>query len=652
MSWVRYADDYGPRVALSFPYNNEAKDALKGELGFPAVKWDGEKKAWSIRDKPDELSRALEILEQFGYYFDGLETQSHATFSEVIVTSRPPDKLSMKWPYKPNYADINAAVKSCGTARFDKKTKEWVIPIAAGAVVAKAVKPHYPALSDALLAMPEVVEAHQHTAERVLLSSAVDGEPIWVHGLKNEESVRPYQWVAPNMFVTGGQNRLLLGDEMGLGKSLQALLCVLAGQYKKTLIVCPAVVKKNWSNEVEKWTNLTPSIIQGRSGDYETEDVTIINYDLLQYRIESLCNDGYECIIFDECHNMKSQKAKRSKAAMELVRWPTVEGIICMSGTPILNRPEEIFTTLTMLKPSTFPDYFLFGKKYCAAIHNGYGWDFGGASNIEESEDGTTVPLNHLLKDIMLRRTMDDPRLNEQMPDLVETILEIDVDRKQYDESYNTLMDQLEYYRTTGSGSIPPGLLLNILTELRHSAGKAKVEAASKWALDYMKTGKPLVIFAHHKDVVDELSNWLKLATITNNGRSLVANITGSTPDNERQRIIEEFQAGKIAFLVCSTLAMKEGVNLDAADTTLFVERQWVPAHEKQAAARVRRMTQESGVCHKVVLSASNTVDTHFDKIVSEKAALVTSALDGSENDKMIVAKSLADSLLSGEVYL
>ena len=190
------------------------------------------------------------------------------------------------------------------------------------------------------------------------------------------------------------------------------------------------------------------------------------------------------------------------------------------------------------------------------------------------------------------------------------------------------------------------------MTELRHSAGKAKVEAASKWALDYMKTGKPLVIFAHHKDVVDELSARLKLATITNNGGSLVANITGSTPDNERQRIIESFQAGKIAFLVCSTLAMKEGVNLDAADTTLFVERQWVPAHEKQAAARVRRMTQESGVCHKVVLSASNTVDTHFDKVVSEKAALVTSALDGSENDKMIVAKSLADSLLSGEVYL
>ena len=647
MTWERYSDDYGPRVALSFPFDNDAKDALKGQLGFPAVKWDGVKKAWSVRDKPDELSQALEILAGFGYHFDGLETQEHVTFNEVVITARPPDKLSMRWPYKPNYADINTAVKSCGSARFDKKTKEWVIPIAAGVLVAKAVKPHYPALSEALLEVPEVSTAHQHTAERVMLSSAIDGEPMWMAGLKNEEEVRPYQWVAPNMFVTGGQNRLLLADEMGLGKSLQALLCVLSAQYQRVLIVCPAVVKVNWSKEVEKWTDMVPAVVSGRSGDLITADVTVINYDIIHDRAEQLLEADFDCIIFDECHNLKNVKTKRSKAAIQIAKWPTVEGIICMSGTPILNRPEEIFTTLNMLKPSTFPDYFLFGKKYCAAIHNGYGWDFGGASNIEQSEDGITVPLNHLLKDIMLRRTMDDPRLSEQMPDLVETILEVEVDRREYDETYNSLMDQLEYYRTTGSGSIPPGLLLNILTELRHSAGKAKVKTASKWAIDYTSTGKPLVIFAHHKDVVDGLAT-----NITENCTVRVANITGSTPDSERQRIIESFQAGKIAFLVCSTLAMKEGINLDAADTTLFVEREWVPAHEKQAAARVRRMTQESGVCHKVVLSAANTIDTHFDKVVSEKAALVTSALDGSEEDKMKVARALAESLLRGDVIL
>ena len=640
MTWERYRDDYGPRVALSFPYDEKAKNALKSGLGFPGVKWDGERKKWSVRDNPSDLTNALDILLSFGYDFPGLDAEDAPVEKEVTVEYRPPDKLRMRWPYKPNYADINTAVKSCGQAKFDKKSKEWVIPLIAGVDVAAAVKPHYKQLHDAILEIPEVKEAHGHMAERVLLSSAVEAEPMWLPNIKNAEEVRPYQWAAPQMFATGGQNRLLLGDEMGLGKSLQALLCVLAGQYKKILIVCHAGVKVNWANEVEKWTELTPSVVYGRSGDYETGDVTIVNYDLLQHRLDALCEDDYDCVVFDECHNLKSQKAERTKAAKRLAKWPTVQGIIAMSGTPILNRPEEIFTTLNMLKPSTFPDYFLVGKKYCAAIHNGYGWDFGGASNIEMSDDGVTVPLNHLLKDVMLRRTMDDPRLSSQMPDLLETVLEVEVDRTQYDDAYNTCMDQLEYHRTTGSGSIPPGLLLNILTELRHSAGNAKVDVAANWAIDYYEqTGKPLVIFAHHINVVERIATRLSL-------KAQCGLITGSTQDKERQKIISAFQEGHVQFLICSTLAMKEGVNLDTADTTLFVERQWVPAHEKQAAARVRRLTQESSVCHKVVLSAKDTVDMHFDKVVSEKAAVVKAALDGTDDDKTRIAQLVADSLL------
>jgi SWI/SNF-related matrix-associated actin-dependent regulator 1 of chromatin subfamily A len=490
------------------------------------------------------------------------------------------------------------------------------------------------------MGIPEVETAHGHMAERVMLSSAIGAEPMWLAGLKEMDEVRPYQWVAPNMYSTGGQERLLLGDEMGLGKSLQALLCVLAGQYERTLIVCPSVVKVNWANEVDKWTDLDSSIIYGRQGEYERASVTIVNYDLLPHRLEELLEHDFQCVVFDECHNLKNKKAQRTQAALKLAQWPTVKGIIGMSGTPILNRPEEAFTVLNILKPTSFPDYFLFGKKYCAAIHNGYGWDFGGASNIETSEDGVTVPLNHLLKDVMLRRSMDDPRLSSQMPDLLETVLEVEIDRMAYDEAYNTCMDSLEYYRTTGSGSIPPGLLLNILTELRHAAGRAKIKVANQWMRDYYEqTGKPLVVFAHHKDVVEKLWN-----QNLRHGEM----IAGSTPDKQRQTIIKSFQEGKRPFLICSTLAMKEGVNLDAADTTLFVERQWVPAHEKQAAARVRRLTQESSVCHKVVLSAKDTVDTHFDKVVSEKAAIVKAALDGTEEDKMAIANAVAEALLEG----
>jgi len=641
MTWERYKDSYGPRVALKFPYDEKAKNALKSSIGFPGVKWDSDKKAWSIRDKPADLSTALEILGDYGYNFHGLEPQEYEVEDSEVEVICNGNKLRMRWGYKPNYADINTGVKSCGQARFDKKTKEWVIPLIAGLEVAKAVEPHYKALHDAIMAVPQVGEAHSNMAERVLLSSAVEAEHLWLAGLKNMDEVRPYQWVAPNMFAAGGQKRLLLADEMGLGKSLQALLCVLSGQFERTLIICPSVVKVNWANEVEKWTDLDSVVVYGqKSEEIDTADFTIVNYDLLQHRVEDLLEMDFQCIIFDECHNLKNPKANRTKAAKMLAKWPTVEGIISMSGTPILNRPEEIFTTLNMLKPESFADYFIFGKKYCAAIHNGYGWDFGGASNIEVSEDGKTVPLNHLLKDVMLRRSMDDPRLSSQMPDLLETVLEVEIDRMAYDEAYNTCMDSLEYYRTTGSGSIPPGLLLNILTELRHAAGRAKIKVANQWMRDYYEqTGKPLVVFAHHKDVVEKLWN-----QNLRHGEM----IAGSTPDKQRQTIIKSFQEGKRPFLICSTLAMKEGVNLDAADTTLFVERQWVPAHEKQAAARVRRLTQESSVCHKVVLSAKDTVDTHFDKVVSEKAAIVKAALDGTEEDKMAIANAVAEALLEG----
>ena len=565
----------------------------------------------------------------------------------ITVSYKPPDKLSMKWPYKPNYTDINSAVKSCGQARWSPKGKEWLIPAASGVQVAKAVKPHYPELSEAILSIPEVSNAHEIAAKRVLLSSAIESEPIWLAGLKHGELVRPYQWVAPHMFSAGGHNRLLIADDMGLGKSLQALLCILSGQYQRVLIVCPSVVKVNWTNEVEKWTEMNASIIYGYKKEYEVSDITIINYDLLHARVDELLADDYDCIVFDECHTLKNQKAQRTKAAKRLATWPTVKGMIAMSGTPILNRPSEIFTVLNMLKPATFTNYYLFGKKYCGAIHNGYGWDFDGASNIETSDDGVTAPLNHLLKDIMLRRTMDDPRLSDQMPDLLQTIVEVDITRSQYDVVYNTLMDELEHYRTTGSGSIPPGLLLNILTDLRHAAGRAKVKAAVKWMDNYQEQyEKPLVVFAHHKDVVEGIAQMR-----FENGDTELS-ITGSTPDSRRQRLISEFQEGHLPFLICSTLAMKEGVNLDAADTTLFVEREWVPAHERQAASRVRRITQESDVCHQVILSAANTVDTHFDKVVSEKEAVVKAALDGSESDKMIVAQAVADSLLAGRTLI
>jgi SWI/SNF-related matrix-associated actin-dependent regulator 1 of chromatin subfamily A len=326
-----------------------------------------------------------------------------------------------------------------------------------------------------------------------------------------------------------------------------------------------------------------------------------------------------------------------------------VNGIIAMSGTPILNRPNEFFTSLNMMMPATFSNHWTFAQRYCNARRTAFGWDMSGASNIEHSADGITTPLNHLLRDFMLRRSMDDPRIAEEMPNMVQSLIQIDLPKealKQYKIEHNSWMEEWMKQQANW-GSTDAGFTLNMMTELRHIAGRLKIEAAVKWANDYHdSTGKPLVIFAHHKDVIEKLAS--KLSESNQSTRF----ITGNVSDNDRQDHIDRFQRGELDFLVCSTMAMKEGINLDQANTTLFVEREWVPAWEQQAAARVRRMTQESATCHQVILSANDTIDSMFDEVVAAKADLVKSALDGKDGVRNAIVNDLKKKLKMGKAVM
>ena len=651
IGFARFKDDWGGRVRFStLPFN--VSQELKAEMPFPKTKWDG--KNWSIQDKPEVVDMAIQILLINDITVDGLSSDDCDEYAgDASVTFAHPDKLIMSWAFQPNYKDINAAMKqaAAGNARFNGKTKNWTIPVNTATAVAIAVRPHYAPLADAIEACPQVHTAQAETIQRVELSSAVDTD-IELPDEEPFNSMRKYQRVAPIMYMTGGRKRILIADEMGLGKSLQALACVILGGHCRTLIVCPAIVKHNWANEIEKWVGmndaLNPScfIIKGRTGDIKQTRFNIINYDILSHRKEQLIEQGYDCIIFDEVHALKNQKAARTKAGLEIAKG--VDGIVALSGTPILNRPNEFFTPLNMMLPAQFGNYWTFAQRYCNPRRTDFGWDFSGASNIEHSVDGTP-PLNTLLRDFMLRRSMDDPRISKDMPDLVQTIIEIDLTeqaQKAYKIEYNSWMEEWQKQHVN-YGSTDAGFALNMMTQLRHMAGKLKVDAAVKWATTYFEqNGKPLVIFAHHNDVVSNL-----LAKLNKEERRAFC-IVGNTRNDFRQQYIEEFQEGKIDFLICSTMAMKEGVNLDRANTALFVEREWVPAWEQQAAARVRRMTQESATCHQVILSAKDTIDTMFDEVVASKAEIVKKTLDGSNGQRNAIVNELKKKLKEGKMVM
>ena len=650
MTYERYTDDWGGKIALNrIPY--ELKDDMKAHMNdaFYCFGWNGEKGLWWIHDRADVIEKAVTFLADHDITVEGLEYDESAIDTPVgsaTAVFSAPDKLILKWDFQPNWKDINASMKNAaaGSAKWQGNTKTWMIPVAVGIAVANAVRPHFEPLADAIENNEEVKKAHAATLQRVELTSAVDTElelPDW----PVFTNMRPYQRIAPVMYRTGGRNRILIADEMGLGKSLQALACVELAEHEQVLIVCPSIVKHNWGNEIVKWLNGDFQIIKGRQGEIKPARFHIINYDILEARLLQLQAIGFDCIIFDEIHRIKNPKAASTKAALQLAKGK--QGIIALSGTPITNRPIEFFTSLNMMLPGTFPNYFTYAKRYCNARKTDFGWNFNGSSNIETSSDGVTTPLNHILRDFMLRRSMDDPRIAGEMPSLVESIVPVELTDEQmttYKNTHNSWM-QAWVDQQQNFGSTDAGFTLNMMTELRHQAGLLKTDAAYEWATTYFReNGKPLVIFAHHKNVIEAIYSELK------SDFPSTRYITGETSETDRQENILHFQQGSVDFLICSTNAMREGVNLDHANTTLFVEREWVPAWEQQAAARVRRMTQEASTCHKVVLSAIDTIDSMFDQVVSEKADLVQRVLDGETGKtRDQIGKALLKKLKNGK---
>jgi len=397
------------------------------------------------------------------------------------------------------------------------------------------------------------------------------------------------------------------------------------------LVVAPANVKYNWVKEFTTWLpNLTVEAVKNGKSDIPDTDVVVINYDLMKKQQLALEDAGFNIVIFDESHYLKNSKAQRTQASLALAN--TSKDIICLSGTAITNRPIEFFTTLNLLRPVEFGNFFAYGKQYCDAHHTGYGWDFKGSSNEAELHERTkTFTIRRLKKEVM-----------DELPDKIRQVVDVVPTPKEMKTYKNAQASWLnEYHMHKTAGHIPAGFVLNMLTELRHHCGVLKITATANWVREYREvTGKPTIIFAHHKDVVDGLVDELK-------GEFRLGLITGSVAAEKRQERVDAFQRGDIDVMICSTVAAKEGLTLTRADTVVFIEREWSPAWEEQAEDRVNRIGQDAETVHAVYLSVKGTIDEKFNAVVEEKRAVIQSILDGGDAvERKGIAKALLQSMV------
>ena len=642
------------RILLRFPNEEKLRNALKNRLvGGGRFIWKPDDRAWSLMLRQDCVDGAIEVFKEQGYYTEQIEEIEVPKEEEGIVTATiQGDSVALQWPW---LGDENLRYKVMGIVKgimgrkWDAKAKVWRIPISQAAFLKGRLDGVYQPLADALSELPGLDKQIEKTAERIAISSAAaltdesvieDMRTRIAKQFPEGKELYPFQYVGVR-FVELAGGRALIGDDMGVGKTIQALAyAALHPENHPVLVVCPANVKYNWVKEFKSWLpNLTTEAVQTGKSPIPDTDVVVINYDLIKKQQLNIEGRGFNIVIFDESHYLKNAKAQRTKASLEIAAESS--DVICLSGTAITNRPIEFFTTLNLLRPLEFGNFFAFAKRYSDAHHNGWGWDFNGSANEKELHERTRAfTIRRLKKEVM-----------PDLPDKIRQIFEVQPSKKEireYRRIHESWIEQYEMHKSTGS--LPAGFVLNMLTELRHHCGLLKSRAAAEWARDYhITTGKPIIIFTHHRDVLQSVKEHLNEIKPPN---TKGATISGETPSQRRQDIVDDFQAGHIQFLICSTIAAKEGLTLTEADTVLFVEREWVPGWEEQAEDRVNRIGQDAETVHAVYLSVVNTIDTKFNRVVEEKRAVVQSILDGGDIEKRSgIAKALLQAMVdAGEV--
>ena len=433
----------------------------------------------------------------------------------------------------------------------------------------------------------------------------------------------------------------LLADEMGLGKTVQAIALLNADEsLRRAIVVCPATLRLNWQREIQRWLTRPLSVALASSTEWPNADIVIINYDIVHKHAAILAATEFDLAIIDEAHYAKNPKARRTVHIIgrkETRNAPGISGIrarrrLMMTGTPIVNRPKELFPLVNWLDPTSFPKFFPFAMRYCAAYNNGWGWNFDGASHLDELQEKlrATVMIRRLKADVLTelpakrRQVIEIPangcsafiareQAAQEQHERTATALRAAV------EAAREAGDQAAYEAAVNALRAGQSAAFEEMARLRHETALAKAPYVVEHLRDALDAGAKVVVFAHHHDVVDAIAAEFG---------DLAAIVDGRTPMAQRQANVDRFQNDDACTLFIGGItAAGVGITLTAASHVIFAELDWVPGNMTQAEDRLHRIGQRDSVLvQHLVLEGS--LDAHMAHTLVAKQATMDSALD------------------------
>lgn len=442
----------------------------------------------------------------------------------------------------------------------------------------------------------------------------------------------PYQKAGIAYANTDSRPGTLIGDEPGLGKTMQALgLMNLHPEWKHVLIVCPASLKIMWRRAAEEWLVHQPWVMIAGQHFPTGANVVIVNYDVLHKFVGDDDHPGpirrivWDLVVADEAHFAKNPTARRSMALHRI----NAHHRLYLTGTPICNRPAELWTLVSVLAPSVFNNYKEYSDRFCQVR----GDNRAGKSILSDLQElvRSTCMIRRLKKQVL----KDLPDKQRQVVELEPTTSEAAAYVAEEQAIVAAEMEamvksrvRVELAKAAGERAYAAALAdmkstqedrFSKLSALRHKTALAKVPFVIEHLKNLVENDIKVVCFAHHHDVIDKI--------VAAFGAQAVE-LTGTSSMQERQHAIDGFQRDpKIKLFVGNILAAGTGITLTASDHVVFAELDWVPGNMTQAEDRCHRIGQKNNVTVEHLVLAQS-LDSTMARILVNKQVTIDAALD------------------------
>lgn len=481
----------------------------------------------------------------------------------------------------------------------------------------------------------------------------------------------PFQRAGVAFMATAGN--ALNADEMGLGKSVQAIatLELLGADAYPALVVCPNSMKFTWADEFARWApGRKMSIITGTPKKRQAAiaaiaageaDVGIINYEALRSHTrlsgygqmtlsdaekeeKELNAIAFGSVIADEAHRVKDPHAKQTRALWYVGDRTPYR--FALTGTPVANSPEDIWTLMRFVSPMEYPKKTAFIERYALQTTNIFGFPQVAGIKAEYADE-----LFRVLDPRFVRRVK--AAVLPQLPPIVRTVRSVRMEtpggsKTKQGQAYETMRKEMVVALDGGvllaTDPLQQALRLcqfasacgemvdkgrrgaagEVLLDLQLTDPSCKVDALEDILLEM--GSQQIVVFAQSRQLIEIAYARLLKAAAAKDGPHFgmrVATITGMVPDHERAAAVREFQAGAIKVLLLTLAAGGEGLTLTAASTAVFLQRSWSAVENEQAEARIHRIGQEADSVTVIDIVTENTIESRVRQVLLSKAGML-----------------------------